>query len=168
MCVVVLLIMGAGVGCTFQPTMVAVQAQAKKSERAVVISARNVIRSLGGSVGVAVGSLIVSNSLIQKIDEAIVHPDAYGNISKAYLAYLRQHIYGKIKVNGISASQMRVVSQMYMDSIRDLFYLMIPLIAVCLASTFLVKDRGLQCIDEVINKDNSEDDPAPGPAKARD
>ena len=167
-CVVVLLIMGAGVGCTFQPTMVAVQAQAKKSERAVVISARNVIRSLGGSVGVAVGSLIVSNSLIQKIDEAIVHPDAYGNISKAYLAYLRQHIYGKIKVNGISASQMRVVSQMYMDSIRDLFYLMIPLIAVCLASTFLVKDRGLQCIDEVINKDNSEDDPAPGPAKARD
>lgn len=167
-CVVVLLIMGAGVGCTFQPTMVAVQAQAKKSERAVVISARNVIRSLGGSVGVAVGSLIVSNSLIQKIDEAIAHPAAYGDIPKAYLVYLRQHIYSKIEVTGISASQMHVVSQMYMDSIRDLFYLMIPLIALCLVSTFLVKDRGLQCIDEVINKDKSEQEPAPAPARARD
>lgn len=151
-CVVILLIIGSGVGCTFQPTMIAAQAQSRKSERAVVISARNVIRSLGGSVGVAVGSVIVSNSLIGEIDLAIENPDAYGNIPTSYLNYLKQHIYSTLNVNGITSAQERILRQMYMKSIKDFIYLMIPLIGICLLTSFLVKDKGLQCLDEIPEK----------------
>lgn len=145
---VILFIMGCGVGCTFQPTMIAAQAQARRSERAVVISTRNVIRSFGGAVGVAMGSLIVSNSLLKEITKAEASPQDYGNIPQSYLLYFKAHLYNRIEMTGISETQAHFIRKMYMKSIRDFFYLTIPLIGICLVSTLVVKDTGLQCIDE--------------------
>ncbi|CAH2353532.1 putative MFS-type transporter M2p [[Candida] railenensis] len=167
-CVVILLVMGSGVGCTFQPTLVAAQANARKSERAVVISARNVIRSLGGSIGIAVGSLIVSNSLLNEIKKAEANPQDYGDISQTYLDYLKDHIFNHVQVTGISESQSHVVRGMYMKSVKDFFYLMIPLIAVCLISIFFVKDRGLQCLDEIPEEEKKQNDPESTPESANE
>ena len=54
--VIFLIIEGAGVGNVFQPTLVAAQAHSLKRDRAVVISARNFLRALGGSLGLALSS----------------------------------------------------------------------------------------------------------------
>lgn len=54
--VIFLIIEGAGVGNVFQPTLVATQAHSLKRDRAVVISARNFLRALGGSLGLALSS----------------------------------------------------------------------------------------------------------------
>ncbi|EGW33774.1 uncharacterized protein SPAPADRAFT_134391 [Spathaspora passalidarum NRRL Y-27907] len=145
--VVILLVMGCGVGWTFQPTMVAAQSQAKKSERAVVISARNVLRSFGGSVGIAVASLIVSNTLLKQVNQQLNQEPLL--LPKSYLVYLKSHIYSVIDTSELTSEQILIVKHMYMKSIRNFFYLTIPLIALCLVSTFFVKDKGLQCIDEV-------------------
>lgn len=146
--VVTMIIMGFGIGNTFQPTMVAAQAQAKKSQRAVVIGTRNVIRSFGGAIGIAIGSLIVSNSLVREISKALRFPDNYANIPKIYLMGLKGLIYTKVNTEGLTQSQVNVIRDMYMTCIKNFFYLPIPLIALCLISTLFIKDRGLQCIDE--------------------
>lgn len=146
--VVVLIVMGVGLGFTFQPCMIAAQAQAKKSERAVVIGTRNVIRSFGGAIGIAMGSLIVSNSLLKEINQALIHKKKYENIPHNYLNYLKLHIYTKIEISGLNEKQVFVIRSMYMRSIMNFFYLGIPLIGICFLSSFFLRDRGVQCIDE--------------------
>lgn len=158
--IIVLLIMGSGVGFTFQPTMVACQAKAKKSDRAVVISTRNVLRSFGGAVGIAIGSTIVSNSLLNEISdyESSVSsnnpPPAI--IPQDYLDYLKDHIYSHIETSTLNGSQVAVITRMYEMALRNYFYLLIPFIGVCLISSFFIKDRGLQCIDELPSKQDLE------------
>lgn len=146
--IVVLIIMGVGLGFTFQPCMVAAQAQARKSERAVVIGTRNVIRSFGGAIGIAMGSLIVSNTLLKEVNQALVHREKYANIPSDYLKYLKLHIYTRIEVTGLNEKQVKVIESMYMKSLMNYFYLGIPLIGICFISSFFLKDRGVQCIDE--------------------
>lgn len=143
---IILLLMGSGVACTFQPTMVAAQSQAKKSERAVVISCRNVIRSFGGAMGLAIASLIISNTLLREINNQFKDPNLI--LPNEYLNYMKNHIYSKIDTSILTNDQVLVVRQMYMTSIRNFFYLTIPLLAICLITNLFVKDRGLQCIDE--------------------
>ena len=53
------------------PALVAAQAHSPKPDRAVVISARNFIRSLGGSAGLAVASPIFSNTVVNKLSAGI-------------------------------------------------------------------------------------------------
>lgn len=155
---VVLLLMGTGVACTFQPTMVAAQSQAKKSERAVVISCRNVIRSLGGTVGLAVASLIITNSLLKEITKQENRQDisSTSSVPTGYLMYLKTHVYSKVDTTQLTADQVLIVRQMYMQAIRNFFYLTIPLLALCLISSLFVKDKGLQCIDEEPEKEEKE------------
>lgn len=142
--IVVLLLMGTGVGFTFQPTMVACQAQSKKSDRAVVISTRNVLRSFGGAVGTAIAATIVSNTLLNQIaQERKSHA-----LPAEYLDYLESHIYSTINTSPLSKDQVYIVIRMYEKALRNFYYLLIPLIGVCLISSFFVKDRGLQSIDE--------------------
>lgn len=145
--VVVLLLMGVGVGFTFQPTMVAAQAHARKADRAVVISTRNVLRSFGGAVGIAAGSSVVSNSFLREIDAYAATNAA--NLSAEYLAYLRRHIYASISVSGLGEAQVAAVQNMYLAALHKYYIMLIPLMGVCFVSSLFVRDRGLQCADEV-------------------
>lgn len=143
--VVTLLIMGVGVGFIFQPMMVAAQAHARKADRLVVIGTRNVMRSFGGALGIAVSSLIVTNSLLKEIDAQL----GLSVLLDEYLAYMREHIYSHISTTALSRAQVEVVRLMYMTALQHLFYLMVPLLGLCLVTSVFVKDRGLQCIDEI-------------------
>lgn len=145
--VVSLLIIGCGVGFTFQPSMVAVQAQAKKADRAVVISTRNVIRSFGGAVGIAVGSTTVSNSFLNNIKQ--LEKDNTTKIPSSYLRYLETNIYSRFDTSSLTTKQTSAVRLMYVNALKNYFYLLIPFIAICLITSFFIKDRGLQCIDEI-------------------
>lgn len=152
--VVILLVMGSGVGWTFQPTLVAAQSQSKKSERAVVISARNVLRSFGGAIGIAIASLIVSNTLLKQVNQQLQGDSI---LPKEYLINLKTHIYSQIDTTGLSAEQIVLVKTMYMKSLHNFFYLTIPLIGLCFVSTIFITDHGLHCIDEEPEKLNHQD-----------
>ncbi|KAG0690249.1 hypothetical protein C6P40_003445 [Pichia californica] len=60
--IITLILNGMGVGSIFQPTLVAAQAHSFKKDRATVISTRNVLRSFGGAIGLAISSTIIVNS----------------------------------------------------------------------------------------------------------
>lgn len=145
--VFILIITSVGVGCTFQPTVVAAQALSKKSERAVVISCRNVIRSFGGALGIAISSLIISNDVLKSINRALKNPTT--SLTKSQLEYIKENIYTKVDFSLFDPSQLKELQNIYMKAIRKYFYMTIPLMAVCFLTAFMVEDHGLHCIDEL-------------------
>ncbi|KKK17273.1 hypothetical protein ARAM_006366 [Aspergillus rambellii] len=71
-------ITGVGIGCTFQPTLVAFQAHCTKRQRAVVISNRNFFRCLGGACGLAVSGAVLQATLRSHL------PVGYEHIHSTY------------------------------------------------------------------------------------
>lgn len=139
-----LLVMGTGVGFIFQPTMVAAQANSMMAQRAVVISTRNVLRSFGGALGIAIATLIITNTLLKEINKQL-KKDVLPHL---FLFHLKHTIYTHADTSGLTSAQIEVVRLMYMKAIKHVFYFTIPLIAICLLSTYFVKDNGLRCLDQ--------------------
>lgn len=142
--ILILLIMGTGVGFSFQPSMVAAQANCKKAERAVAISTRNVLRSLGGCVGIAVGSTIVSNSVLSSLNNL----GSSTSLTQLTIDYVKGHIYNKVNVDSLTAAETKEIRDIYTNALRNYFYLLIPLMAICVITTCFVKDNGLCSLDE--------------------
>ncbi|KAK6198575.1 MFS efflux transporter [Scheffersomyces amazonensis] len=143
-CVLILLVMGTGVGFSFQPSMVAVQANCKRAERAVVISVRNVSRSFGGAIAITMGSSIISNSLLNQIEEI----RKSGELPQSFLDHLSKHIYEKTNTSGLSSEEVLMVKRMYVSALRKYYYVLIAFMSLCFVGSLFVKDRGLQCLDE--------------------
>ncbi len=143
------LLQGLGIGWVFQPTLIASQAYAKKSDRAVVISSRNVLRSFGGALGLAISSTIVANTLKKKINRISddILPETFKN-------QIINSVYSKPDLSTLTTYQKRLVQQAYVSGIHNVFIFFFPLAVFLLITSFLIKDRGLAPIDE---KDESEE-----------
>lgn len=124
-----LILVGMGTGNVFQPTLVALQAQTPKSQRAVVTSNRNFLRSSGGAVGLAVSSAILSNVLKSSLPPR--------------LAYIAQSTFAAPNLSTFSASDRDAIAQAYADASRAVFIWCVPLIGLCLLLCVVIKDHGL-------------------------
>lgn len=134
---VFLVIEGAGVGFVFQPTLVAAQAHSLKRDRAVVISARNFLRALGGSLGLALSSAVFSNVL----------KDSLNSFSVPLPTSVKDSILASVlripDLSTLSIAQRNEVLDAYMSASKGVFYVWVPLMGSCLALCFLIKDKGL-------------------------
>lgn len=139
-----LIMIGTGAGFIFQPSIVAIQANCKKSQRAVIIGFRNVLRSFGGAFGIAVSSLVISNTLNNSINKEM----STGFLPQSFLLNMKSHVFSHPDYSGFSPQQILHVKQMYMDSIKDSSYFLIPLLALSLLTCVVIRDNGLHCIDE--------------------
>jgi len=135
--VVILLLQGIGVGFVFQPTLVALQAHCTKAQRAVVISNRNFLRSLGGAVGLAISAATLQNSLKRAMP--------------AEFAWLADSSYNIPNFDTLKASPAQVdeILHAYAHASRTVFIMNVPFMALCLLGCLLIKDRGLQRPEEV-------------------
>lgn len=151
--IIALIVSGMGVGATFQPTLIAIQAQSFRKDRAIVIATRNVIRSFGGAVGLAVASTILSNFYIKKL---VKYGSLYG-FSEEEIHILKSQIYTKLSLNEYSDKQAEFLKENYMDALRKVFYLWIACIGFCLLSNITVRDRGLEPLDCVKSNDETDE-----------
>jgi MFS family permease len=135
--VIILFIQGFGVGFVFQPTLVALQAHCTKAQRAVVISNRNFLRSLGGAVGLAISAATLQNSLKKAM------PVEFASLASA--AYKVPDF----NALGASPAQIHDILQAYAHASRAVFIMNVPFMALCLLGCLLIKDHGLQRPDEV-------------------
>ncbi|CAD0111672.1 unnamed protein product, partial [Aureobasidium uvarum] len=142
--VIILLVQGAGVGLIFQPTLVALQAHCSKEQRAVVISNRNFLRSLGGAVGLAISAAALQNSLRKAMPPQ-------------FASYLSSYDTPDFGALGASPEQIQDVLRAYATASRTVFIMNVPFMGLCLIGCILIKDRGLQRPDEVKQTDLSED-----------
>lgn len=126
-CVVALVLVGIGVGFTFQPTLVALQAHSPKPRRAVIISNRNFFRCLGGACGLAVSAAILQSTLRKQLPTEL-----------KYLAETPYHL------PQVGVNQQGAVRHAYMLANRSVFIANVPVIGICVLGCLFVKDRGLQ------------------------
>jgi hypothetical protein len=127
---VIVAVMGAGIGFTFQPTLVALQAHCTKSQRAVVIANRNFFRCMGGACGLAISAAILQATLRSNL------PTKF--------AYLAESSYSLPSRSNLNAAEWASILLAYSKASHAVFILQVPLIGVCLLACIFVRDRGLE------------------------
>lgn len=124
-----LVLIGIGTGLTFQPTLVALQAHCPKSQRAVVTSNRNFIRSSGGAVGLAVSSAILANVLRGSLPER--------------LAYIADSTFAAPNLSTFSNADAEIIANAYANASRAVFIWTCPIAGIAFLLNAFIKDRGL-------------------------
>lgn len=130
--IVPLMLVGAGLGMTLQPTLVALQAHTTKARRAVIISVRNFFRATGGACGLAVAAAVLQAALRSNL------PTEY-----AYLANNAFYLPSSFS----SAAEKEAVLDAYMAASHAVFILQVPLVGICFLTCIFVKDEGLEPTD---------------------
>ncbi|KAH6993970.1 major facilitator superfamily domain-containing protein, partial [Fusarium venenatum] len=127
--VAVLAIEGAGVGWVHQPGLVALQANPTDEDRAVATGTRNVFRSLGGVVGIAVSTATYYAVLSKSLGEAVPN-------------WVRDSVLDgtwRAGDSGTSEYESNILGAR-MEGFRAVFTISVPLIALCLIASLLVAD----------------------------
>ncbi|CBF74543.1 hypothetical protein AN4180.2 [Aspergillus nidulans FGSC A4] len=127
---VIVAITGVGVGCTFQPTLVAFQAHCTKRQRAVVISDRNFFRCMGGACGLAISGAVLQATLRSHL------PVGY--------EYLSDSTYSLPAQSSVPEAVWGGIVDAYTAASRAVFILQVPLIGVCFLACLCIKDQGLE------------------------
>jgi hypothetical protein len=125
--------------------LVAAQAHSRKEDRAVVISARNFIRALGGSAGLATASAIYSNTLVRHLPT---------EIPSELARKIRSSIFDAPDTSTLSAALEASVMEAYVAASRSVFYIWVGAMGCCLLLTFLIKDKGLVRTEEEVVVDS--------------
>lgn len=133
----VLLVQGIGVGFVFQPTLVALQAHCTKEQRAIVISNRNFLRSLGGAVGLAISGAVLQNSL-----KAAMPQKFTGLASSSYSV-------PNLNALGASPSEIQSILEAYNQASRTVFIMNAPFMGACVLGCLFIRDQGLRRPDEM-------------------
>ncbi|KAL4919275.1 major facilitator superfamily domain-containing protein [Aspergillus aurantiobrunneus] len=121
---------GVGIGCTFQPTLVAFQAHCTKRQRAVVISDRNFFRCLGGACGLAISGAVLQATLRSHL------PSGYEHLSDS--------TYSMPAESSVPERIWGPIVDAYTQASRAVFILQVPLIGVCFLACLLIRDHGLE------------------------
>lgn len=122
--------MGGGIGFTFQPTLVALQAHCTKSQRAVVIANRNFFRCMGGACGLAISAALLQATLRSNL------PPKFG--------FLADSSYSLPSKSNLSATEWASILLAYSKASHAVFILQVPLIGVCFLACVFIRDRGLE------------------------
>ncbi|EKJ74544.1 hypothetical protein NXS19_007251 [Fusarium pseudograminearum] len=140
--VIVLAIEGAGVGWVHQPGLVALQANSTDEDRAVATGTRNVFRSLGGVVGVAVSTATYYAVLSKALGEAV--PDWVRDVV----------LDGTWRIGDPGTSEYESdILNARMEGFRAVFIMSIPLMALCLIASLLVADIVLKGDNDNVSED---------------
>lgn len=113
------------------PGLVALQANSADEDRAVATGTRNVFRSLGGVVGIAVSTAVYYAVLENNLRQNNNIPD-----------WLRDSVLdGTWPVNDPSITEYKsAILNARMQGFRVIFIMTVPLMALCLGASFLVDD----------------------------
>ncbi|KAI0814557.1 MFS general substrate transporter [Xylaria sp. FL0064] len=131
--VVVLAIEGAGVGWVHQPGLVALQANSREQDRAVATGTRNVLRSLGGVVGIAISSAA----------QYAVMGEALRRTVPGWLC--KRVLQGAWRAGDQDTmSYEPYIQHARLEGFRVIFTIQVPLIALCFLTSFLVADVRLK------------------------
>lgn len=134
--IVILIVEGAGIGLTLQPTLVGMYANSRSEDRAVVTGLRNFIRTIGGAFGLVVSGAILSNTLSR---------DLAGEefLSEDVIAELTSSTYALAELDLSPAQQDRVL-RVYMQGLHYIFAFFTACSGISLLLTVWVGNTSLK------------------------
>lgn len=119
-------LVGIGTGSSFQNSVLAISAQVDNDTKGVAVGTRNVLRFLGGAIGIAVSSTILRTQLIASLPDHLDHL-AGSPFSPSLLELTEQN---------------QVMTQEAYDSaIASAFYTSAAMVGVCFLLCPFVKDK---------------------------
>jgi MFS family permease len=138
--IVALIIEGAGIGLTLQPTLVGVYANSRTEDRAVATGLRNFLRTIGGAFGLVVSGVILSNTLSKNLSsEAFVSEDLVAELTSSTYALDRLEL---------SQSQQNRVLDVYMLGLHYVFVFFLVCSGLSLLLTAWVGNTSLKAPKE--------------------
>ncbi|EMC93882.1 hypothetical protein BAUCODRAFT_74895 [Baudoinia panamericana UAMH 10762] len=111
--IIVLLVEGAGIGLTLQPTLIGLLANSREEDRAVCTGLRNFVRTIGGAFGLILSGVILSNTLSTNLKG-----DTY--VSDQMLTTLTSSI-DSIEQAGLTDVQKDRILDVYMQGMHYIF-----------------------------------------------
>lgn len=140
-----LMIMGIGTGNIFTPLTTGIQSQVDNDDIAVVLSTKGVFKTLGNSLGVAISSVIYSNSLINQL--------AKHELTPPQTQYILSNLTRKMTLSFMfEGEQLEKLETIYLASLKVIFYCWLPTVLTCLVLSFFIKDKTMKEEDEPVNE----------------
>ncbi|KDN62544.1 putative major facilitator superfamily transporter [Colletotrichum sublineola] len=133
----ILIVVGAGIGLTLQPTLVGMYANSRSEDRAVTTGLRNFIRTIGGAFGLVVSGVILSNTLRRELR-------GRDFVSDGVIAELTSSTYTLEKKGGFSDEERAVILEAYMRGLHYIFIYYVVCTGLSLALTLGVGNTGLK------------------------
>jgi MFS family permease len=134
--IVVLIIEGAGIGLTLQPTLVGMYANSRAEDRAVTTGLRNFIRTIGGAFGLVISGVILSNTLSRDLSNRSF-------VSDDLMSQLTSSTYD-LDQFGLSPDQKQDVFDTYMLGLHYIFIFFTVCSGLSLSLTFWVGNTSLK------------------------
>ncbi|CCH44327.1 putative MFS-type transporter [Wickerhamomyces ciferrii] len=126
---------GTGAGFIFTPTTVAIQNQVNPNEKSVVLSTKGVFKTLGHSVGVAISSMIYTNTLLNELDKIDI-------IKPSDITFVLKNVYKKMTLNyAYNGTELNVIETIYSTSLKNVFLSYIPLAIICLILSMFINEK---------------------------
>lgn len=119
-----------GTGSVFQNSVAALQSHTEQDESAVVCGVRSMVRGIGGSVGSAIGSVIIMKVLATGL------PPQWQKLAKS--------TFTKPPYEIMSPEEKTQVMQAYEKAFGWVFLVAAMVMALCFLMCALIKDHGLQ------------------------
>ncbi|KAJ8116413.1 hypothetical protein OPT61_g2149 [Boeremia exigua] len=146
--IVALIVEGAGIGLTLQPTLVGMYANNRTEDRAVTTGLRNFIRTIGGAFGLVISGVILSNTLRERLlNESFV--------SEALLTTLTSSTYALDNL-GLSQGQRAQILDAYMLGLRYIFVFFTVCSGLSLVLTLWVGNTGLKAAKPQVDEEIGE------------
>ncbi|GAA5810324.1 hypothetical protein MFLAVUS_003745 [Mucor flavus] len=119
---------GAGLGCLFSSTIIALQASVEPKDIAVVTGLGNFSRILGGALGVAIGSTVLNVHLAENLPK-VLSPELAATIIQS----------SSFVNDGLPEEFKEVAIQVYVDAIQLIWFVFTPMSALGLLASCFVK-----------------------------
>ncbi|KAH6686438.1 major facilitator superfamily domain-containing protein [Plectosphaerella plurivora] len=131
----ILIVQGIGIGLTLQPTLVGMYANSLNEDRAVLTGLRNFIRTIGGSFGLVVSGVILSNTLGTQLagDQSMMG---------VQISQLTSSISSLDELN-LSEDQRSTVLDAYMLGLHYVFIFYVACTGLCLILTYWIGNTSL-------------------------
>jgi predicted MFS family arabinose efflux permease len=131
-----LIVEGAGIGLTLQPTLVGMYANSRSEDRAVITGLRNFIRTIGGAFGLVISGVVLSNTLNRELAGAsFITGDVITELTSSTLA---------IDKMGFSPQENDKILAAYMRGIHYIFIFYNLCSGLSLLLTLLVGNTSLR------------------------
>ncbi|EAT89338.2 hypothetical protein SNOG_02607 [Parastagonospora nodorum SN15] len=134
--VVVLIVEGAGIGLTLQPTLVGIYANSRTDDRAVATGLRNFLRTIGGAFGLVVSGVILSNTLSRNLSGETF-------VSDGLIADLTSSTYA-LDALDLTRDQQNLVLDVYMLGLHYVFVFFTACSGLSLVLTIWVGNTSLK------------------------
>ncbi|GAB7327632.1 hypothetical protein MBLNU13_g11475t1 [Cladosporium sp. NU13] len=134
--IVILIVEGAGIGLTLQPTLVGMYANSRSEDRAVTTGLRNFIRTIGGAFGLVISGVTLSNTLSTGLESEDF-------ASRSLIAELTSSTYALDSLD-LSELQQNLVLDVYMLGLHYIFIFYTVCAGLSLVLTFWVGNTSLK------------------------